>query len=71
MSVSWTTEDGKVKLVWKESDGPEVVPPKRNGFGKMLLERLVGPALDGDVAIDFAPEGLRCTIEFPVRQTNS
>jgi PAS domain S-box-containing protein len=71
LSVSWTTEDGKIKLVWKESGGPEVVPPKRNGFGKMLLERLVGPALDGDVTIEFAPEGVRCVIEFPVRQANS
>ncbi|TYC78027.1 PAS domain-containing protein [Stappia sp. BW2] len=71
LSVSWTTEDGKIRLVWKESGGPEVVPPERNGFGRMLLERLVGPALNGDVTIDFAPEGVRCVIEFPVKQTQS
>ena len=69
LSVSWTTENGKIRLIWKESGGPEVVPPKRNGFGRMLLERLVGPALDGEVTIEFAPEGVRCVIEFPARQT--
>lgn len=69
LSVSWITEDGKIRLIWKESGGPEVVPPKRNGFGRMLLERLVGPALDGEVTIEFAPEGVRCVIEFPARQT--
>ncbi|MBN8181427.1 sensor histidine kinase [Roseibium aggregatum] len=71
LSVSWTTVDGKIRLVWKERGGPEVVPPRRNGFGRMLLERLVGPALDGDVNIDFAPEGVSCVIEFPVRKTSS
>ncbi len=71
LSVSWTTVDGRIRLVWKESGGPEVVPPRRNGFGRMLLERLVGPALDGDVSIDFAPEGVSCVIEFPVRKTSS
>ncbi|MBO9460265.1 PAS domain-containing protein [Labrenzia sp. R5_0] len=71
LSVSWTTVDGKIRLVWKERGGPEVVPPRRNGFGRMLLERLVGPALDGDVNIDFAPEGVSCVIEFPVRKTTS
>ncbi|UES39004.1 sensor histidine kinase [Roseibium aggregatum] len=71
LSVSWTTVDGKIRLVWKERGGPEVVPPRRNGFGRMLLERLVGPALDGDVSIDFAPEGVSCVIEFPVRKTSS
>ncbi|WP_297835573.1 PAS domain-containing protein [uncultured Roseibium sp.] len=71
LSVSWTTVDGRIRLVWKERGGPEVVPPRRNGFGRMLLERLVGPALDGDVTIDFAPEGVSCVIEFPVRKTTS
>ncbi|CTQ43855.1 sensor histidine kinase [Roseibium aggregatum] len=71
LSVSWTTVDGRIRLVWKESGGPEVVPPRRNGFGRMLLERLVGPALDGDVTIDFAPEGVSCVVEFPVRKTSS
>ncbi|WJS04088.1 sensor histidine kinase [Roseibium aggregatum] len=71
LSVSWTTVDGRIRLVWKERGGPEVVPPRRNGFGRMLLERLVGPALDGDVNIDFAPEGVSCVIEFPVRKTTS
>ncbi|MBN9669418.1 sensor histidine kinase [Roseibium aggregatum] len=64
LSVSWDEKDGKIRLVWKETGGPEVVPPKRNGFGRMLLERLVGPALNGDVHIDFDPGGVRCEIEF-------
>jgi two-component sensor histidine kinase len=67
LTVSWEQVGENIRLTWTETNGPEVVPPKRNGFGRMLLERLVGPSLDGDVSIDFSPEGLRCVIEFPSR----
>jgi len=71
LCVSWEEADGKIRLIWKETGGPEVVPPKRNGFGRMLLERLVGPALNGDVHIDFDPSGVRCVIEFPPKKAVS
>ncbi|GAB4576871.1 MAG: hypothetical protein Tsb0019_02740 [Roseibium sp.] len=67
LTVSWSLQGDRVTLIWEETGGPEVVPPKRNGFGRMLLERLVGPSLDGTVSLDFRPEGLRCVIEFPAR----
>jgi PAS domain S-box-containing protein len=69
LTVSWVVEGGRVTLIWEETGGPEVVPPKRNGFGRMLLERLVGASLDGTVSLEFRPEGLRCVIEFPVKLT--
>lgn len=65
LSLTWERVDGNVRLSWVESNGPVVVEPTRNGFGRMLLEQLVGAALDGTVTIEFAPEGLRCVIEFP------
>jgi two-component sensor histidine kinase len=42
-----------------------VEPPDRRGFGRVLLERLVGATLNGSVALDFRPGGLECTIAFP------
>lgn len=63
--VEWEQVGDRIRITWTESGGPEVVPPRRNGFGRMLLEQLVGPSLDGTVTIDFAPEGVRCVIEFP------
>jgi len=68
LTVEWEQVGDMITLTWTESGGPEVVPPKRNGFGRMLLERLVGPSLDGDVSIDFPPEGVRCVIKFPAKQ---
>lgn len=68
LKVTWAENEGVVELKWEETGGPEVVPPKRNGFGRMLLEQLVGPALDGEVKVEFASDGVKCTITFPAKQ---
>ena len=56
---------GEVRILWRERGGPPVSPPERRGFGRVLLERLVGATLNGSVTLDFRPEGLVCEIEFP------
>ena len=65
LDVAWTRKDGRIRITWRERGGPPVVPPERRGFGRVLLERLVGATLNGTVALDFQPEGLVCEIEFP------
>jgi two-component sensor histidine kinase len=65
LAVTWRHEDGEVKIRWQESDGPPVALPTRQGFGRVLLERLVGATLNGSVSLDFRPEGLVCEIVFP------
>jgi two-component sensor histidine kinase len=53
----------RLTLVWREIDGPPVVPPTHRGFGSRLLERTLAHDLDGCVRVDFAPDGLVCVIE--------
>jgi PAS domain S-box-containing protein len=53
-------------LVWQEHGGPAVVPPTHQGFGSVLLERMLGEDLHGQVARDFRPEGLVCSIAAPI-----
>ena len=65
VSVNWARKDGTVRLEWREQDGPAVAVPARSGFGRILLERLVGASLGGEVALDFPPEGLVYTLTFP------
>jgi len=43
-----------------------VTPPRRSGFGRVLLERALAADLQGKVSLDFAPAGLTCTIALPV-----
>jgi len=68
VALCWTHDDGRLKLSWEENGGPEVSPPARNGFGSLLFERILGAALKGQVARDFAADGLKVTFDLPLKQ---
>ncbi len=72
VEVSWAEEsrEGKswLALRWAEHGGPVVAPPRRKGFGRVLLERSLAYDVDGFVDLDFKPEGLRCTAMIPFDQ---
>jgi PAS domain S-box-containing protein len=67
VDLNWTVrgQEGarSLKIVWRESGGPPVRPPGRTGFGTRLIERGLAADLNGKVEIDYAPDGVRCTIE--------
>lgn len=59
--------DGAVLVVdWIESGGPQVVAPKRRGFGTRLLQQGLAGELGGEVQLDYRPEGLSCRIRLPM-----
>ena len=61
------TEPGsRLYLRWQESDGPLVQPPTRQGFGSRLIERSLARELNGNVQIEFHPEGVLCTVDAPL-----
>lgn len=53
-------------MEWKEAGGPAVTPPKRKGFGTRMIERGLAAELQGEVAIQFVSDGLRCIIDAPL-----
>jgi two-component sensor histidine kinase len=57
----------RVQLNWRETDGPPVATPERTGFGTALIQRGLTGQLGGRAEVEFAPSGLRCTLECPVR----
>jgi PAS domain S-box-containing protein len=73
VSIRWEfCEDAsKLKLVWQERGGPKVTPPDRSGFGRAMIETVVGKALEGDVKLSFPPKGVRCEIVIPLAQVTS
>jgi two-component sensor histidine kinase len=73
VSVSWEfcEEASKLRFVWQEQGGPPVEPPERSGFGRSVIESVVGRALEGDVALSFQPKGVRCEIDIPLGQVVS
>ncbi|MCW2306620.1 sensor histidine kinase [Rhodobium gokarnense] len=55
-----------VVIDWTEKGGPTVSPPTRQGFGTTLITRSLDKIVGSDVALDFAPGGLRVRMRFPV-----
>jgi PAS domain S-box-containing protein len=70
VAVTWQPlpEDGGVELVWRETNGPKVTEPKRRGFGSVVIEHNLTRALDAQVSLDFAPDGLTCRVAVPQTQ---
>jgi len=70
VTISWHTEQSgeirRLKLVWRESDGPPVAEPRRKGFGSRLIQRSVAVELNGDVDLRYEATGLVCTIDVPL-----
>ena len=73
VSIRWKfCEDAsKLRLTWQERGGPPVTPPERSGFGRAMIETVVGRALEGDVVLSFPPKGVRCEIVIPLAQVTS
>ncbi len=66
VTVRWTTDEGRFRLNWQESGGPAVAPPRRHGFGTLMIKRGLAAELQGEVEIDYRPAGVVCTIDAPL-----
>jgi PAS domain S-box-containing protein len=69
VEVEWSIQPGHdtcLILNWVERDGPPVQQPQRKGFGSVLLERVLGRQLRGDVTLNYAPDGLRVQVKAPL-----
>lgn len=54
------------RIEWIESGGPPVKPQRELGFGSLLIQSSVSHDLGGTVEKQFKPQGLHCTITFPL-----
>jgi PAS domain S-box-containing protein len=70
IGITWqeepTPQDTRIRVRWQESGGPPVMPPGRKGFGSRLIEGGLAHELDGEVHLDYEPEGVVCQIVMPV-----
>jgi PAS domain S-box-containing protein len=66
VEIAWRIADGKVLFTWMETNGPPIVGEINAGFGSKLISRILSYDLAGSAGFDFNPEGLRCTLTFPV-----
>jgi PAS domain S-box-containing protein len=60
-----------ISILWKETGGPPVYPPRRKGFGTRLIEQGLARELNGEVCLAYEPTGLVCRIEVPLTEDSS
>lgn len=68
VSIRWTTDGAppRLRLTWREADGPPVVPPERHGFGTRMIETALAYEFGGTARLDYLPDGLVCAIDAPL-----
>lgn len=58
----------ELEILWRETGGPPVAPPTRQGFGTRLIQRSLASELGGRVEIDYAPGGVTCRLGVRLSQ---
>jgi two-component sensor histidine kinase len=71
VSIRWRallngSVNDKLVLIWRETGGPSVVPPRKPSYGMQVVRELVPYELGGTVEHVLAPEGARCQLEIPL-----
>ena len=70
VDLTWKVEgqgaERRLRLVWRETSGPTVVPPTVKGFGSRLIERGLAGELRAVVTTDYARDGLVLTMVAPL-----
>ncbi|MGH6844428.1 MAG: sensor histidine kinase, partial [Methylocella sp.] len=71
VEVGWSLieKDGEPALLceWNEFAGRPVRPRRHDGFGSMLLERVLPQQIAAEVTVDFAPGGFRLRMSVPLQ----
>ena len=70
VSVEWridrAADPACVEIIWSETGGPPVEMPTHRGFGSRVVESGLADMFGGEVRLDFATGGVRCTMHLPV-----
>jgi PAS domain S-box-containing protein len=68
VELEWWAEDRsdgpRLRVQWREFDGPEVGRPSRRGFGTELLDGMMRRG--AEPVLDFARTGLSCSFDLPI-----
>ena len=65
VTIRWTVENERLRLVWTEKGGPEVRLPSSKAYGGRIVERVLAAEFGGTASIDYATEGVVFTLDAP------
>ena len=66
--ISWHVDAAKqpvFSMSWLEEGGPKVSPPRRKGFGQIVIGRMAEAAVNGTAEIDYRESGLFWKLSAP------
>jgi len=67
VTVAWTASSEVTPpgfdMRWQERDGPPVRSPTHEGFGRVVIARMIEQALDATVSLDYAAAGLTWQVQ--------
>jgi two-component sensor histidine kinase len=61
IAITWTLAGQDLDVQWVETEGPDVIPPSRFGFGTKLLKHALDP-FHGGIETKFGRRGIVCNI---------
>ena len=73
VDLRWSISDGAFLIVWKET-GADIAadaPAPRKGFGTMVLERMLGMALDAKLERIMHPDGIEWRVRISEKKLNA
>lgn len=71
VELRWTVsgdDDPQLSITWKETGGPPVVAPKRQGYGTRYVRSALAAMFGRSPAMSFEDDGFRCEISGPLRR---
>lgn len=68
VELEWRLVGAAFEMTWRETGGAAVAPPKRRGYGSLLIENVMASEMNGRVTLEYLPEGLFCRLTAPVEQ---
>lgn len=70
VEISWSVSGDappQLDLIWRETGGPPVQPPRKKGFGTRMIKLALAQEFDGEVLVDFRPDGMVCQLKGSLR----
>ncbi|HWB47022.1 MAG TPA: HWE histidine kinase domain-containing protein [Hyphomicrobiaceae bacterium] len=69
--IDWELSGGgngaerRLRVTWRERNGPRVEPPDRHGFGQVVIEQMVASSLHAEVKLEYRSDGLFWSLDAP------
>jgi len=63
VEVAWEIATDQFLLTWSEIDGPPVQPPKKRGFGSVIVTSAIGNELNCEPTLEFRQSGFQYQLD--------